>query len=544
MCSPPLGNLLDIERLGDNVAQTCSVGQGDIEMGDGLMNRLHTVWRGFVLILSVITMSVLLTMTASFSTVGYDASFTLAWGRDFAAGLPLDFSHPSSPTPHPLALIGGWILGLLPGTWAVFVTIAFSCTAVLFALLFLGLFTYKMGGSRVAAFTAVACAGVSAPLWLLVVNASHDIAYIAISLGAVSLTLRRQHTGAVTVFMIAALLRPEAALFAFVPLTQAMVTARATRLKDHTRPAWTIRAVWTFIACVLLAAAAWLAMGAAGGDPFIALHSASTNAALNDNPRGLLTALTSTLPGLASPSGWPTIAAATITLIWAVYIHRSQQHPQRPTPPHRTINQVSQAPGPAHQHVVTIGIFIGIAIAAYLAQGLLGTPLVARYLLLPALLCTALATQCIPLIATRVRHPRRSLTTAASIGVLLIATSTVHNIAGWKDLTLAHHTRTDVFTAAHELLHTDLAQRCDAPFVVRSPAMVAITALSLNRPLSDIVVADHPDTGVLLQPLTHDAATLAGYGPLTPLEQQATFPTDSPPRGSNAHWALYSTCQP
>lgn len=506
------------------------------------MNRPQTVWRASVLIPSVITVSVLLTMTASPIIVGYDASFTLAWGRDLARGLPLDFSHPSSPTPHPLALIGGWILGLLPGIWAASVTTALSSTAALFALVFLGLITYKISESRAATFTAVACAGVSAPWWLLVANASHDIPYVAISLGAVLLTLRGQHTGAITVFMIAALLRPEATLLAIVPLTQSIVTARSFTVKDPTKPVWNIRAVWTSVAGLLLTAAAWLAMGAAGGNPFIALHSASTNAALNNNPRGMLTALTSTLPGLAGPTGWLTVTTAIITLLWT--IHRSRRLPQQPTPPHRPIDEASQAQGPTHPHVITTATFMGVAIAAYLAQGLLGTPLVARYLLLPALLCTTLATLFIPLITTRIRHPRRTLTTAASIALLLVTASTIHNVPGWKDVVFAHHVRTEVFTAAHELLNTDLAQRCEAPFAVRSPALVPFTTLTLNRPLRDIVVADHAGTGVLLQPLTHDAATLAGYGPLTPLTQQATFPTDSPPRDSNTHWALYSTCQP
>jgi hypothetical protein len=74
--------------------------------------------------------------------------------------------------------------------------------------------------------------------------------------------------------------------------------------------------------------------------------------------------------------------------------------------------------------------------------------------------------------------------------------------------------------------------------------MVAVTALTLDRPLRDITVANHAGAGVLLQPLTRQAMELAGYGPMTPLAQQREFPPDAPPRQSNHDWVLYSSCQP
>ena len=132
----------------------------------------------------------------------------------------------------------------------------------------------------------------------------------------------------------------------------------------------------------------------------------------------------------------------------------------------------------------------------------------------------------------------------AVVGVVLVAASVGANVSGWKDVTYARQLRADAFAAASELLDTDLARHCDAPVVVRSPAMVAMAALTLDRPLRDITVAEEAGKGVLLQPLNNDAAQLAGYGPMTPLAQQAIFPTDAPPRQSNTYWALYSSCQP
>ena len=133
---------------------------------------------------------------------------------------------------------------------------------------------------------------------------------------------------------------------------------------------------------------------------------------------------------------------------------------------------------------------------------------------------------------------------AVVVGVALVAASVGSNVTGWKDVTNARNLRADAFAAASELLDTDLVRDCDAPIVVRSPAMVAMTALTLERPLRAITVADQAGEGVLLQPLNNDAAELAGYGPMTPLTQQANFPTDAPHRQSNDHWALYSSCQP
>jgi hypothetical protein len=197
-----------------------------------------------------------------------------------------------------------------------------------------------------------------------------------------------------------------------------------------------------------------------------------------------------------------------------------------------------------HRATIITGIFIGVGLIAYLAQGLTGTPLVARYLLFPALLCVVLAARCIPLAARLVRNQRASTVTAAFIGVVLVVASVGSNVTGWLDVTSARQVRAGAFTAASKLLDTDLARRCDAPLIVRSPAMVAMVALTLDRPLRDITVGDQAGKGVLLQPRNNDAAQLAGYGPMTPLAQQAIFPTDAPPRQSNADWALYSSCQP
>lgn len=502
-------------------------------------------WHPAVVTPGIITLSLLVAVFAAAHVPGYDASFTLAWGRDLANGLPLDFTHPSSPTPHPLALLVGFAAGFAPVHVGISAAGGVGVAAGLTTLTLLGYVTHELTASRIATGAAVLMAAASAALGLLVLGASSDVAYCAISLGAVLLTLRGRHTGAVALFMVAALLRPEAVLLALVPLVlsftaQRRRTARETAL----RPAW-VRTAWVFAVGLVLTIAAWLVMGAAGGDPLVALHSAATNAEVNDNPRGLVVALTDALPGLASPTGWLTVAAATVALIAAARARRASARKAQLARPsshqRRTITPKDDTPLRA---TLTTGIFVGIGLVAYLAQGLTGTPLVARYLLLPALLCIALAARCITLIARRARTTRGYTVAEVTGSVVLVTAAAWANVTAWQDVTYARDVRINTFTSAIDLLDTDLARHCDAPFVVRSPAMVAVTALALDRPLRDIAVADQARDGVLLQPLTRDAADLVGYGPMTPLEQQAQFPTDAPPRQSNDDWALYSRCQP
>jgi hypothetical protein len=423
-------------------------------------------------------------------------------------------------------LAAGTTVAFAPLDVTFHVALGLSVAMGVSAVVLLGLVTFAIAGSRLATGTAVVIAAISAAVSLLVLNASMDVAYSAISLGAVLLTLRRRHGAAIATFMVAALLRPEAVLLALVPLALVFLKARKRDLPPEPGRLSQGRAAWTYVVGATIAACAWLTMGALGGDPLIALHSANSNAEVNSNPRGATTALTTALPGLAGAAGWVTVgAAATALLASAVALHRRRANAQ-------------------DRATLTVGALIGVALVAYVAQGLAGTPLVARYLLLPALLCVAVAARCVALASRLTRRPRAGSILSIAVAALLVAAAAAANTTAWRDVAAARQIRAEAFNAGSELVQTDLAQDCAAPFVVRSPAVVALTALTLDRPLRDITVAGQAGTGVLLQPLTVEAAQLAGYGPMTPLEEQAMFPTDAPPRQSNAHWALYSSCQP
>ena len=233
----------------------------------------HTSRRVAALNLGIVVLGVLVALFAPSITPGYDTSFTLAWGRDLAHGLALDFTHPSSPTPHPLALLAGFGAGFAPVHVAINAAGGLGVAAGLTTLALLGFVTFEATASRIAAASAIATAGVSAAVGLLVLGASSDVAYSALGLGAVLLTLRGRHAVAVAAFMVAALLRPEAVLFAVVPLVLTfMAHRRPERHSTHhqspdqdgpTEGSTWVRTAWVFAAGLILSIAAWLATGAA-----------------------------------------------------------------------------------------------------------------------------------------------------------------------------------------------------------------------------------------------------------------------------------------
>lgn len=464
---------------------------------------------------------------------GYDTLYALVWGRDVVHGAGLDYTHTSSPTPHPLSVLAAIATGGLPHHLAELATGAVSAVAAIALLAQLGVLALRTSGEKVAAAGTIVIVSVSAPVALLVLNGSLDIAYAALGVGATVLTVRGKHDAAIVVFMVAALLRPEAVLLALVPLA---LEWRRARGPDTTPPRLS-RTVRAFAAGLAVAVMAWIALGAAGGDALVAIHSAAGNAELNDNPRGVGTAFTGLGAGLASPTSWVVLLAACLSAASTLV----------PVAHRRRISAAATvAPAGAEDRrraTQTIACIVAVACLGYLAQGALGTPLVARYLLLPALLSVPLGTALLASLWTPRKGVARAMASPVLAAVLVTAT-VVANIAGWRDLLEAREVRGEVFDEAWELLDSDLVDACTEPLVVRSPAMVPVAAWHLDLRLAAITVGDDPLEGVLLQPLTMEAALLAGYGPYTSLDQQATFPADAPPRANNAQWALYSRCVP
>jgi len=446
------------------------------------------------------------TAVATQVRLGYDTAYAIAWGRDLAAGGSLDFGHPSSPTPHPLSIALAWLVGYLPGAWASGIAGVIAAASGVLALVALTALAHELTGRALPTALTAACVLVAAPVGLLVLQAGFDVPYTALGVVGVWLTVRRWYVGGVVLLSLAALLRPEAAVLAGGVWLVSGRSASVVR-------------VW--IAGTAAAVAAWLVTGWAGGDALVSLHSAAGNADLNDDPRGLGIALIQVVPDLAAATGVLVLIAATWTAVVALRSRRESDSSVR---------------------VVTWFVVAGVGL--YIAQGLLGTPLVARYLLLPALLCVPLAAAATVEIGARARAPRARTALGIGLAAVLLVSTVVSNAVPWRDVAVAREIQAARFTSADELLDTPLARTCDAPFVVRSPAMVPVVALSLDRRLDQIIVDDAAGPGVVLQPLTLESAALSGYGPMYSLERQARFPVDAPPRASNTSWALYSRCQP
>lgn len=482
-------------------------------------------------IISVVAFAVIVIAITVFVRPGYDALYALSWGRDVAQGLGLDYTHPSSPTPHPLSVLGAIVVGPLPRELAVVMAGALSAVAAVALAIQVGALSRRTSGQKIVASASMAIVLVSAPVALLVLNASLDIAYAALGVGATLLAVRRQHRASVGVFLIAALLRPEAVLLALVPLWIEWRNARGSAAGG----ASSARTAAMFVGGLVVAVAAWIALGVAGGDALVALHSAAGNAELNNNPRGMGTAVTTLVSGLASPTSGVVLVAACLAVLMVMTARGLRG---RLTSAARV--STAEADG-RRQAVQTVASIAAVACLGYLGQGALGTPLVARYLLLPALLCLPLSAALIA--STQIPRAERERAIAnAVLALVLVATAVGANIPGWQDIVDAREARDVAFAGAEEMMDRDFVAVCADPLVVRSPAMVPVVAWHLDLPLSAVKVGAEPGEGVLLQPLTVDAALLAGFGPYTPLDEQAAFPSEAPPRANNEQWALYSRC--
>lgn len=478
-----------------------------------------------------------------YGAAGYDSSYSVAWGHDIAHGAGWDLSEPSFPTPHPLLV--GWdvLIGSVGPQTALNITAVLTGLAWLVTVAAVARACWllpRARGQATAALAGGAVAAIGAPMALLTLGSASDVWFLAVALWGCIASLQERPRGALLLFTIAALIRPEALLFAALPMGLALRgAAREARLR-----------LWLLSAAAIVATAvAWIVPGSLVGRPSVAFTSASGNAALNHNPRGLGTALRTLLPSLAQSWTWliPSCSGLSIVAV-AVWIWRSRSA-ALPEPPRGRSRKNASVPvrplPPLHvRRVWMLTTFLALDLLAFLIQGAAGTPLVARYVLLAAALCIPLAVV-LPtaLVALWPAAPRRMTLTAGAL-VLLVGAVGLLGHSSWHQLDQTRHERATLFAAADELLDRPLVRQCPH-LAVRSPALVPYAALHLGRPLSTVTVSRQPAAdGVLLQPRTVRAAVLAGYGPYTDLHDQGTFPVGVPLRAANADWALYSACQP
>ena len=280
------------------------------------------------------------------ATLGYDASWSLLWGRDLSSGSWPDFEAPGAPTPHPLHILIAVPLGPLgPSGGDVLLAVAWLSLGAL------GYLAFRLGGALFSPLVGAVFAALLVTRPLLVLETRQaivDVPFLALVAAAGLCALRDARTGLRVPLLLglAGLLRPEGWLLALAWLAWAAPGAAPRRKVQLT--------------CLVAAAPlAWALLDlAATGDPFHSLHVTQGLAEQLDRPRDLDTAVTEVPDYLRQAMtpvvAWIGLAGALAALLWL---------------PDRAL-------GPA-------GV-AGLGLAVFLALGVAGLPLLTRYLLLPA----------------------------------------------------------------------------------------------------------------------------------------------------------------
>lgn len=295
---------------------------------------------------AVAVLAVVARVTAGGAMLGYDAAWSLLWGRDVASGAWPDLEAPGAPTPHPLHILVATPLGPLGSAGA-----DLLLAASWLSLGALGWLAFRLGSVLFSPWVGATFAALllTRPLLLLETRqAIVDVPFLALVAGAGLRALRDERTArSVPILLaLAGLLRPEGWLLAVAWVAWAAPRAPARRRLE-------------LVALAAVAPVAWALLDfAATGDPLHSLNVTQGLAEQLDRPRELGTALRTTpeyLELVATPVVlWIGLAGALAALVWL---------PERALPP---------------------AAVAGLGLAAFLVLGLAGLPLLTRYLLLPA----------------------------------------------------------------------------------------------------------------------------------------------------------------
>lgn len=439
--------------------------------------------------------------------VGYDGMYSLAWGDDLAAGRHPDFEAPSAPTPHPLPIAIGVPLSLLddPAARAV------AQTAAFLALGALGWAAFRLGQVTFGAAAGVVLPAVLLTRDVVVFGALHalvDVPFLALVLWAAAAAVRdaRRPVPVLGPLALAGLLRPEAWLLATAYLIWAW-----GRLDRRHRPA-----------SLALAAApplAWAAMDlAVTGSPVHSLTGTRSLAERLGRPTGLDDAITG-LPGhldsvLHPAVLWGGLAGCLLALR-----------------------------GDLRRAAVPLALG-GLGLAAFLALGLAGLPLLGRYLLVPAAI---LALFCaVTLTEWSSRRDVVSLVVALAVAGGLVATAASQR----RQIQLV---REDVAVRRHlegqlrALVTHDLASRvidlC-RPVHLPNSLGLPVVARALDLPTRDLrgAPAERPVRGSLLVPTRGDPRAYV-LDPREPPLTLARPPRRFRPAAANRAFELWWTCR-
>jgi hypothetical protein len=441
--------------------------------------------------------------------LGYDASWSLLWGRDAASGSWPDLEAPGAPTPHPLHIVVAVPLG--PLGW--------SGGDALLALSWLSLgalgwLAFRLGAALFSPWVGAVFAALLLTRPLLVLETRQaivDVPFLALVAAAALLALRDERAGlrVPVLLTLAGLLRPEGWLLALAWLAWVVPVAAPSR-RVH---------------LALLAAAApvaWMLLDlAATGDPFHSLHVTRGLAEQLDRPRELDTALRE-VPNylrlvLTPVVAWVGLAGAVAALVWL---------------PDRAL-------GPA-------GV-AGLGLAAFLALGVAGLPLLTRYLLLPAAILMLFAAVLLAGFTAVERQRTRWLAAgvAALVALAVSVPSQVDDLSRADRLIdLRRAVADDLEWILQEAPVAAALRRCGGRLTVPDDRPLPLAAIVLDRPTRTIAVQggdDEPGPGVALGYADDAARRNFRIGPAPP-----PGPTDLSTRGevvaANGSWLATAGC--
>jgi hypothetical protein len=425
---------------------------------------------------------------------GYDAHYSLVWGDQLLHLDSPDYSAPLSPTPHPLTTLIGAVASLLGGS-----DFLLALSYVSFAAL--GVAAFEVGRRSFGIPVGIGLAAILLTRPLLVgeaLDASIDIPFLALVLGALALELKTPKRGApvLVLLAVAGLLRPEAWL-----LSLAYVF-------------WTRRRADALIAIV--APAAWLTFDLiTTGD---ALHSLTRTQDLADTfgrRRGLGTALRD-IPGnleaiLGSEIVWAGLAVCALAIFFA------QQRARVPL------------------------AVLALGLAGFLVLGVADLPLLTRYLLVPAAM---LALFCAAGIAAAGWLEPRPVGWVVCAGVLVALALSVADTRDGIDLRRDRIAQQrDIDLALLDIL--DRTDKSCRPIQVVTYRAVPLVAYRRGLDPSDVRVTKPAQarTGLVLTgpptTLVNDVGLLPG---VTIRSQDLAPPRSFRRVAGNNHWSAATAC--
>ncbi len=311
----------------------------------------------------------------------YDAYHHLLWGRDLLAGVTPGFEDPFAPTPHPLYL-GVSALLSLAGDHAdrllVLVTVL-SLVALIAGTFALGRTLFGTAAAYLGAFFV----GSSFAFLLYAVRAFVDVPFLALVVWAAALEVRRPRRGPAPMALLAAagLLRPEAWVLAGLYWLWCL-------------PDRSMRARAGLLALAAAAPVLWCLVDlAVTGDPLFSLTNTQALSESLDRERGLGAVPSSFVTFLADLARPPVALAGVIGLVLAL----------------RRFGPRAMA--------IPLGL-LGAGVLTFVAIGVAGLSLIARYLTVPAVALCVLAGYGVMGFATLEPGPERSRWRAAAIGAL------------------------------------------------------------------------------------------------------------------------------